>query len=871
MSEATRLPALLRWVLPASLVLAYGLACTSLWDDPAPEVADASEVTPDASPFPGAGVGGACEGDAHCRDGLACREARCVPAGDRGLDRKCILSAECAGPTAECPNGLNCGWFGFCVCAGEGLEGAPCTSSGDCAKGFVCDAVGFSGYCAPRPADGGDLGAPCEQSSGCLAGLRCSPVSRTCVPESLLLNPDLFPGVACEDESAMPFGVRMRLPRPGDHAGHFYSLPFPSDVRLKPDGRPDLATHPRPGPGIMGVDPLDRVIRAIEGEMDGFALDPSVHFRFTRAVDPSTVRTGPDPASGAPPTVLFVNLDDPAREVPFHARVVADRNKYICPNSLYVHPAWQRPLDPLATYAVVVTTGVRPAGGGEAPVHLDDLDILLSDTAPGGDGKAAWDRFAKLRAWMKTAGVAAADVAGATVFTTGDPVAPLRRMGEFFHPGPGKEPAAEFPSLDKVAECGTGADVTECLTPGWSGGNDPRACPASKPSGYTEYHATIRLPVFQEGDPPYLTGGGSIRMSGGTPGVVRYEHVCAAITIPDGPAPAAGWPVLIYGHGTGGDFTNGTRWADTLSAAGVVVLSIDQAMHGPRRGADQDPGPLFYNFANPPAARGNLIQGAADNFSLVRFVAGFEGKVGKHQVRFDSERVAYMGHSQGATTGPLFIPWEPGLRGAVFTGAGGSLVFGLLGKKKPYDASAGLRAGFQELHLDETHPGLALIQWYFDGTDPLTHGRALFDGTGTPMHVLDVIGWDDSYTPWRTSLIFAATLGGTLVYHPAGMDCRPDGCDPHGFDAAADLGMDTGILAAGDAYGANVDGAYSVLTIASRSDGTYDGHFVGERNAATRAALEHFLSTLLDPGQAVPTIRLGDDPCPGRLSAKCPE
>ena len=43
----------------------------------------------------------------------------------------------------------------------------------------------------------------------------------------------------------------------------------------------------------------------------------------------------------------------------------------------------------------------------------------------------------------------------------------------------------------------------------------------------------------------------------GTPKVVGYEDVCMAITIPKGAEPKTGWPVIIYGHGTGGSLRSG--------------------------------------------------------------------------------------------------------------------------------------------------------------------------------------------------------------------------------------------------------------------------------------------------------------------------
>lgn len=833
------------------------------------------------------GVGAGCAADGECREGLACRGGECTPASDRGLDRRCILSAECAGPGSDCPAGLNCGWFGFCACAGAGDAGAACTSSSDCAKGLTCTPAGFAGYCARPDDDAGDLDAPCGDNLDCMAGLVCSPASGTCVAGSLLMNPDLFAGVACPDETALPFGVRFRVPRADDGPdADFYGLPFPTDARRTAGGHLDLSDHPRPGGGVFGIDPLDEVLRAIESDLSGFSVNAAVFFRFTRPLDLATVTTIADPDSGAPPTVRFVNLDDPEEAIPAFVRFSADRNKYVCANHLVVHPGWAHPLRPGTRYAVVVTKDVRavvPAGQegpGTPATALDDLPGILGSTRPEDAAlHRAWDAHAPLRAYLADGPIGTADVAGVAMFTTGDPNAPMRAFRDLFHPGEGGAVEVDMPTLTDLVACGDG-EAAACLTPGWAdtaagqaGDPDPRACPETAPAGCTRFHGRIRLPVFQEGDPPFAHGDGAIRFVGGKPQVVRYEDVCVAVAIPNGEMPASGWPLVIYGHGTGGSFGSGMGAAAEYAGVGIATLSIDQAMHGPRRGADLDPGPLFYNFGNPKAARGNLLQGAADNFSLVRFARTFDGTMGERSVRFDPDRIAYQGHSQGATTGPLFAPYEDGLRGAVFTGAGGALVYSLLGKKLPNDASVGIKGGLQEMHVDDAHPALHLIQWYFDGTDPMLHGPAMVrEPDGAPLHVLNVIGWDDHYTPWRTGLIFAASVGGSLLYHADDGMCWPGGCGMQGFSPGQDLGMDQVRVPVDLDYGGNVqagDGWYTVFTLGSLSDTTYDGHFVGDRNPATHAALRQFVRTLLVPGSRVPTVRLDTPPCPDAVSRPC--
>src|SRR6185437_3957616 len=155
-----------------------------------------------------------------------------------------------------------------------------------------------------------------------------------------------------------------------------------------------------------------------------------------------------------------------------------------------------------------------------------------------------------------------------------------------------------------------------------------RACGAADPS-FDEVQALVPIPIFQQGTAPYdVSGGDFVLGSDGTPQVQRYEAVCMSVTVPKGVTmPAGGWPLLVYAPGTGGSYRSAivegvsTREASIADGAGgfyhVAVLGIDQVEHGPRRGTSQaSPDDLFYDFSNPAAARGNPMQGAADQLSL---------------------------------------------------------------------------------------------------------------------------------------------------------------------------------------------------------------------------------------------------------------
>ena len=391
----------MRWFSIALLLL----GCGDHFDQAATR--DAAPPEPPTGFFRGAGIGDACAADTPCRDGLSCEGAVCVVSGDKPEDARCLLSA-------ECEPGFLCGWAGFCVAAGEGVENSACSSTADCSRDFYCALTGgLAGQCQPIIEDAGDIDDSCEDTSGCMSGLVCSPGRGVCTPGSVLLNPDVFRGVSCDEaaEAAMPFGIRHRLPR-ADRPVRFYGFPFPTDVR-KNGARVDMSEHPTPGDALTGEDAPKRVLDAISAELRGWSLNAAVYFRFTHPINPETVQ------------LRFVDLDRNLDQE-FDSAFVPERNKYICHNFLYVHPKWSRPLRASTTYAVVVSDEVRSTTT-EVPTQLDELPMLLADEAPtDADDARAWRTYAKLRTWLATEEIPTRRIVGATVFTTEDPYEVMR-------------------------------------------------------------------------------------------------------------------------------------------------------------------------------------------------------------------------------------------------------------------------------------------------------------------------------------------------------------------------------------------------------------------------------------------------------------
>ncbi|HEY3664465.1 MAG TPA: hypothetical protein VGL19_00645, partial [Polyangiaceae bacterium] len=432
------------------------------------------------------------------------------------------------------------------------------------------------------------------------------------------------------------------------------------------------------------------------------------------------------------------------------------RTAYVCDNWLGIERGHGKPMQPGHTYAFWLSTGVT-AQDGSAIVRAPNLISLLSDTAPT-DPKLAtpYANYKPFRDFIAAGGAAApksADsVLNVAVVTVGAILDPMAQLAM-------SVAAQPAPSTHGWIKCAAGV-TSPC--PQATG---DRAC-GTPNAAFDEYQALVSLPIFQKGFPkgePYLTpaDGGEIQLSAAAP----REDVCLGLTIPKGKTmPAAGWPVVIFAHGTGGSFrshmADSTAGALSKSPTPFAVIGIDQVEHGPRRGKSNDsPNNLFFNFNNPSAARGNPLQGAADQLSLLRLESAFDltaAQTGGDAIKLDPASIAFFGHSQGSTEGSLAMPYADGVKAVVLSGNGASLKFALLNKTSPVNIASALPYVLQDPSLvgtsavPEMHPVLSLLQQWIDPADPLNFARVITrspQANHDPKNVFQTYGLGDSYAP----------------------------------------------------------------------------------------------------------------------------
>ncbi|MGM0574691.1 MAG: alpha/beta hydrolase family protein [Myxococcota bacterium] len=516
------------------------------------------------------------------------------------------------------------------------------------------------------------------------------------------------------------------------------AVPWPNDMHRRADGTPRLNE-------VLGnpqdVDLWEAYLTYGEEVLHGFGLNGAIFFELDGPVDMDAL---PAPEEAMDDPLAAVQLVNATPSSPrygermpllfrFYDGSVDDA--YLEPNTLSMRPVFGFPLSEGETWCAVLTRGVVDAEGrplSPAPGFPEALD-----TEP---------TLAPLADWLPDGGLVAEDVAAATCFTTDTPTLELRQVRDYLD----TQPPVEVTGVSWVGNLNPGAGVS-----------------------YAEFNGEYVAPNFQAGDKPYQAQGGDIRFDeDGVPIVQLAEPIRFLLMVPHAgfQMPDDGWPVVLYGHGTGGDWETckGADQGNELLREGMAVLCIDQPLHG-ARGDYDNVEVLSFNFFNPRSGRTNFRQSAIDVMSLSRSVAAgafdmeAQATAYSRDVRFDPERVTLFGHSHGGLAGALVLGVDPTLLGGVLSGAGGVLTETIMRRKDPIDFFATVRMAVDvpEDNLDTFHPAMSVIQMMVDATDPVNYAPYWLDPAagGRAKHVFVTEGMQDHATPYVTTQAMAAAAG----------------------------------------------------------------------------------------------------------------
>ena len=634
----------------------------------------------------------------------------------------------------------------------------------------------------------------------------------------------------------------------------YFSIPYPNDLHRYKDGRVDRRNFPVPEDN-----PLSVHYRNLSDHADGFGVSEAIFIRFTGPIS-SAKLPGPEESVKPDSPVFLVNVDraSPAfgERVPvycyFHTHPRGPLH-----NLLAVSPFPGFVLRENTTYAAVVMRSLDPSL--QRSTVLDDL---LSGKNPGGKlGAKAVKIYQPLTDYLGEQKISTADIAAATVYTTGDPTKGLRALMTYI----------------------------ESLTPAKL---DTSPEPYRDHPGFYALKSSFTAPQFQTGRGSELAHGGKIKFDRqGQPIVQRPEQVPIRIMIPKGKMPKDGFPLVIYLHGGGNtsdefldhiihskdnQFTPGEGPARVFAAQGIAGVS-SALVKNPERYGRFKTGTRwaelpFYNFFRGDVMVANHWQAAADNAVLLRLMRGLTidpklcpqtdaSAAADGQIRFNPSFFFGMGFSMGGTILGNWAGVEPGIIASIPAGPSGH--WGLLirnftwGENLPW-FYAWLTGGKKTELMDARWPALSIIQAVLEPCDTIVFGPHVFRRPfpGQPArHVYLAVGDHDYYTKAITQNAIITALGLPLA-EPA----RDDSILPSqrllGFRQPLSYPISNNVK--------SEDGrSATAAAFQYQSDSwTHDGHNVDYNLTETKHQYGCFLRTLIDTGR--PLI-----PPPGPEGSPC--
>jgi hypothetical protein len=615
----------------------------------------------------------------------------------------------------------------------------------------------------------------------------------------------------------------------------FFDHPWPSDLRLE-SGSPRLTGYYNP----LSLPILDAYVESISGLIDGFSPAGAGYLRFTDAIDPRSLPHTPHDGLDPGASVQLLDIDptspDHGQRQLASLKWRAPAGVYFVSNTLAFMPVIGFPLRPHTRYALVVTDALEAASGGHV-IQSSTVAKLVGAQPPDAATRDASATLSPAVMEIEKAGISRARIVHLAVFTTSNPTAELITVRD------GVFASAPAPQADPNQ---------------WK--------LAFEGASFAEYQGSYGpSPNYQQGTLPFVNygDGGGFAMTNGLPVVQSTFNLRFSLTVPDAsacPMPPTGYPIVLYAHGTGGD------WRSYLEDGTGVILAkhclatmgVDQIFQGVRPGSmpmatEGQIGLVFYNVQNPVAARTNGRQSAIDEVQRARLftdsnmVVPASVSATGSDIRFDASKLMFFGHSQGGLNGPLFTAIDATARGAVFSGSGAVIAVGLLDKTEPQPAVSGLvrtLLGLNETTADELdvfHPAISLFQDIIDVVDPINYARlqALEPRMGaSPKSIymtegINPDGTGDSYAPPPGIEAHALSMGLPLQLP-----------DEHAIAQLAWGGPKPTTVPSSGLSGNLASGAASGVLAQWAVPNGHDGHFVVFDVPAAREQAAQFLQNL---------------------------
>ncbi|MBQ1265397.1 MAG: hypothetical protein IIY06_01335 [Proteobacteria bacterium] len=628
----------------------------------------------------------------------------------------------------------------------------------------------------------------------------------------------------------------------------FFSFPYPSVLRTDEYGRARLFGYPIPGIAST-LDLIKEMKHYIETERAGFSAASAVYFRSTH--DLSIDNTFPEPMETVEADSCFqlINVEKTSshygERVPVYVSFHADGDVLWSANTLVMRPVPGMIMHPGDRHVAIVQDCLR------AENHSIDQSIKLSYLLK---KRAPAEMMARMGYYVDALNDLGYDLSKITAFTGFDTIDAVSEMMQM---------AERLKGKGNVVKDGNGLAVGKYEK--------------SASYGYF-FQGEFNTVNFMEGTAPYNTlGSGQMVFdeNGKLKTRPKLEKVKFGISIPSTPMPANGYPIIVYGHGTGGGYNTHCRTMQSgytdegnwLLSSGVPVAMIgfDASLHGDRGNVSTDIDMYLAFLKNPLSIRESWRQTVLDMLVLYDLLERGEIVLpspveGGEPIKFDPSFGMYMGHSQGSQEGGLLLGLTGQIKNAFLSAGGGNITqaftdleldmseinfslggIKLTGKKTVSDLVGQFLLGVKdgEVTLD-TFITNHFVQPLLDPIEPLnyTHRFIKEPAEGwVSKNIAQTIGLGDQSTPNAAQYSMAVSIGlppiGRVFAKPT------DGMKFSGLDKSVGNEVSQNISVA--------DGTKSVTGGVAQFEYTgYDNpHFVIYRMAGARDMYTNFFKSVL--------------------------
>lgn len=574
---------------------------------------------------------------------------------------------------------------------------------------------------------------------------------------------------------APPFVAHFDLADPS-----FLSVPFPSDRYRQADGTI-----------LLDVNGLDRIVPSQKGAQyvvdafagsRGYGVSAGVLFRLDDGEpDASTLPNGePGSCGGKDSTVIFFDVDA-GKAVDCQAHWSSDAAFGLDTKPvLTVRPARGIVLGEQHRIAVLLTDGVKDQHGNALQIAPDFL--RLRDGQRDDDLRKRYGDA--IDAAVAKTGVDRARVVSAAMYTTGDQTGAVRAARELVRKMPA--PTLKWGAADVAPVAAARFTDASPLPDGWtasldalfgtpnklpSGEDDPDFGADTNPGVAHDAIGAIGVAAFDA--PNFL-----VEKSGfddvhhhllyrdATGAVAPFpdkptSKIWVTFVVPKGDMPAAGWPVVVYQHGLGGQRGDSLALANSFARRGWATAAIEPVMlatrgldanargdkksdyarktstyHGPdgfidtaADGTNGGTTDLFGGLYRIAAMRDHFRQSVIDHATLVHLLGAsptLDGlSVGAVTPKIDGSKIAYTGSSLGGILGGMLSGVETDDRAFVLNVPGAG-VFTELAPNSPQISSllngaAALFFGLGRAQVPPWHPLPNMLQHVVDGGDPISY------------------------------------------------------------------------------------------------------------------------------------------------------